>query len=271
MMKKFMIALSLCLPISASGQSLADSIALLATQELHLDPRNCLSEYSRFDFSKLWAFGVKHFYDGFVGDWMQRIRMKFCAVKKIRPQHYLVSGFVQYESRMWAFRGAIDVYDIRRFNYVREVCDDDYPISKIQAAGVLLGKYSFFLSDSSVLVGNCCGAWFIDSTSHVRGDYRGDCSDRFINNRFAGTFIQNHPHLNMNMALGDYRIPFSRDLDIGVGEFYPNPKYASKGWQSYINAYSDTAFIPALDSVYWPCSDQGSRTSHNTPKKDARH
>ncbi len=259
-----MIILSLCLPISASGQSLADSLAQLATRQLHLEPVNRISEYSRFDFSTVWVFGVKYFYDGFVGDSMQRIRLKFCAIKKIRPQHYSVSGFVHYESHTWSFRGAIDVHDIRRFNYIGEVCDDDYPASKIYAAGVLLGKFSFRLSNSSPLVGTCCAAWFMDSTSHVRADDRGwDCSDGFVNNRFAGTFVQGHPRMKMNVALGDYRIPFSRDLDIGVGEFYPNPKYATKGWQSFINAYGDTVFIPALDSVYWPCSDKDSRTSHN--------
>jgi hypothetical protein len=32
---------------------------------------------------------------------------------------------------------------------------------------------------------------------------------------------------------GEFRIPFSGDLDIGAGEFSPNPKYFSKGWADY--------------------------------------
>lgn len=31
---------------------------------------------------------------------------------------------------------------------------------------------------------------------------------------------------------GERRIPFSGDLDIGAGEFSPNPKYFDKGWEN---------------------------------------
>ena len=34
-------------------------------------------------------------------------------------------------------------------------------------------------------------------------------------------------------AWGHYRIPNSGDLDIGVGEFSPNPKYLSNGWGNF--------------------------------------
>ena len=40
---------------------------------------------------------------------------------------------------------------------------------------------------------------------------------------------------------GDYRIPLCNDLDIGTGEFSPNPKYLKNGWSNYIKAYSNNS------------------------------
>ena len=35
---------------------------------------------------------------------------------------------------------------------------------------------------------------------------------------------------------GDYRIPDSEGLDIGAGEFSPNPAFFDKGWKTYSDA-----------------------------------
>jgi hypothetical protein len=34
---------------------------------------------------------------------------------------------------------------------------------------------------------------------------------------------------------GEFRIPDSGDLDIGAGEFGPNPKYLKQGWDDLVH------------------------------------
>jgi hypothetical protein len=38
---------------------------------------------------------------------------------------------------------------------------------------------------------------------------------------------------------GEFRIPYSDDLDIGVGEFLPNPPYLNYGWENYESVWGD--------------------------------
>ena len=63
-----------------------------------------------------------------------------------------------------------------------------------------------------------------------------DFADPFRNNQFMGSWKSYRGSLSLKCNWGDTRIPQDGDLDVGVGLFYPNEKYAKYGWQSFIDA-----------------------------------
>lgn len=52
---------------------------------------------------------------------------------------------------------------------------------------------------------------------------------------------------------GEFRIPYSGDLDIGAGEFSPDTKYLDKGWDTYYRAFiqNDTNALEEEESAWW--------------------
>ena len=60
-------------------------------------------------------------------------------------------------------------------------------------------------------------------------------SDSFCNNQFEGV-LSSPTTSEQKCCWGACRIPDSGDLDIGEGEFFPNDKYLTYGWQSYHDA-----------------------------------
>jgi hypothetical protein len=273
---KLVIAVILIFPSLSPAQSLADNLREEVLDGVHVQSKNELSRFCSYNFAVVWRFGITHEYDGFASDSMTRVRLRFCSLRRRSPTVYAAKGFFRYKGQMTSFQGELKLTDVALINPYDEGCEDPYPIEKILVEGIVLADFRFSLSDSGYLAGTCSGAWWVDSTNHLHANYRGDCSDGFVNNQFAGTYYSSSMRQSMETAWGDFCIPFSRDLDIGVGEFSPNPKYADQGWQSYLDAYdapqSRSSHIyqtyPEKDSVYWPCQRVNNRTSPNIHKKD---
>jgi len=78
-------------------------------------------------------------------------------------------------------------------------------------------------------------------------------SDEFKNNQFVGIWESYNTKKEKPCNWGEHRIPYSGDLDIGVGEFSPNKKYLGNGWKTYYQAYyyDDALAIKEEKSEWW--------------------
>ena len=63
-------------------------------------------------------------------------------------------------------------------------------------------------------------------------------ADGYFNNQFDGTWTSYKTGVSKMCNWGDYRIPDSKGLDGGAGEFIVNEKYKNNGWQNYVNMNS---------------------------------
>ena len=71
--------------------------------------------------------------------------------------------------------------------------------------------------------------WYVDKYGILHYDDLETFSDSYANNQYAGTWKSYFSNLKMTCNWGEWRIPFSKDLDIGVAGFSANQKYKEKG------------------------------------------
>lgn len=75
-----------------------------------------------------------------------------------------------------------------------------------------------------------------DTPGKILIDDRNSIADGYMNRTYVGTW---QSYLDSTVIirciLGDYRLPFSFDFDIGDGEMRVNPKYASPEWDELFN------------------------------------
>ncbi len=76
-------------------------------------------------------------------------------------------------------------------------------------------------------------------------------ADGYSNNLFTGTWSSYGGSMTKPCNWGDYRIPNCGDLDSGDGEFVPNEKYRSKGWQSYVDAMNAPLDTRVKQTPWW--------------------
>lgn len=75
--------------------------------------------------------------------------------------------------------------------------------------------------------------WYLDKNDSIQYDNLENQSDRFKNNQYVGSWTEYGKLSGKVCNWGEYRIPFSGDLDIGAGEFSVNPKYYEVGWTEF--------------------------------------
>jgi hypothetical protein len=133
------------------------------------------------------------------------------------------------------FMGTITIKQIREFESFHFGVDEMFKDKGIKAQGLLIGDYSFKENKDQPHSGEFIGVmtilWYIDKNGTLCYDKINSYSDSYRNNQYVGIWkdylIKNEKTCNW----GEYRIPFSGDLDIGAGEFSPNEKYFDKGWK----------------------------------------
>lgn len=74
--------------------------------------------------------------------------------------------------------------------------------------------------------------WYIGNDKKLLYDDISEDEDLYANNLFCGE-CEVSKEQTRPCAWGHYRIPNSGDLDMGAGEFSPNPKYLSNGWGNF--------------------------------------
>lgn len=173
---------------------------------------------------------------GFIGNDYQRFYIHFIsAIQNPKNQYeYFVYGKTKVKETIRPFQGTIivkkanikednDFFPNYKFGYA--TCDVNfYEDKKLTSTGFINGEMTI--------------SYVIDTKNSFRYNALYFHADGFSNNQFKGTWTSYKTNTSKKCNFGDYRIPESGDLDIGAGEFSPDPKYFDKGWKYYILSLS---------------------------------
>lgn len=196
-----------------------------------------------YNFSSIWTHTPNLNVHGFIGSDYQRLRIKYTSVVKdsIYPNIYHVKGKTMVKNTICNFQGELVIVSIKCYKLYPKAAfyNKNTPILK---NGVVFGTYCFredsTQSNSGTFKGDFASCWIINKKGHlIYDDITLSGSDFDCNNQFAGTWQGYHSNTKETCNWGDYRIPFSGDLDVGEGEFVPNTKYLKYGWESYKSGF----------------------------------
>ena len=199
--------------------------------------------FLKYNFGPLWTDPDNSFVYGFIGENYQRIRIKIILATKLknRPDTYIVKGKSLVKDNICEFSGTIKITKVRIYKKMHWGVDDKYKKTGIKKQGILIAAYHF-LEDrtqrhSGIFDGLLSTSWYIDKIGKLKYDDIEKESDSYSNNQFVGTWKGYTNKLVKICNWGDYRIPFSGDLDGGAAEFSPVDKYVQFGWQSVRDAH----------------------------------
>ena len=188
-------------------------------------------KFDDFDFSNILADKSVKFL-GYIGADYHRLHINFDSIKKISRSKYIVSGNYKITGEARPFNGEIQISEIRKYtNFNYDV--DDFMKGKINAQGIALATYSLKGETEKFQAKGCMlTRWYIDNDKKLLYDDISEDEDLYANNLFCGECKVGKVQIKP-CAWGHYRIPNSSDLDIGAGEFSPNPKYLGNGWSDF--------------------------------------
>jgi len=234
------ILLLLIIPIGLFAQSPnppEEKLLNIEFASTRLKPENLKDKYVNYDFSSL-IFPKTKFL-GYIGSQYRRIHIEYQSVKKnpIKSDEYKIEGYTIVGANKCDFKGYIRIEKIKELISFKYGVDDIYKDSLMQAQGVLLGRYYFEENENQNYVGVFKGIyklyWYVDKSGSLRFDNIENYSDSYLNNQYTGTWTEYGKSKSKICNWGEYRIPNSRELDGGAGEFYPKSKYIEFGWQDY--------------------------------------
>ncbi|WP_276374930.1 hypothetical protein [Chryseolinea sp. H1M3-3] len=217
------------------GQSNSEKFKNEILSDEYLVKTDIRNEFIKYDISDILTKTENSRIFGFIGDDYQRIRVKLISVIKNndKPSQYFVYGKSMVKENVCDFQGTITVTNV--FN----TRNPEIPEAK---QGKIIGEYLFYENPSQKHVGLFKGVfssnWYIDKDENLKYDDLSAVADTFNNNGFVGTWTSYVGTVSKVCNWGDRRIPMAGNLDVGVGEFYPDKKYQAKGWTSYIEAYN---------------------------------
>ncbi len=199
-----------------------------------LKPENYFEKYRSYDFSILIKPETEFL--GFIGKNYQRIFITFHSVKK-GPDNdiYLVVGNTLVLNSRCDFSGTITIKQIREFKSLHFGADQIYRDSGIISQGLIIGNYHFEENKNQSHPGEFKGVMSLQWYLNKNGDIIYDrislmSSDEYRNNQYVGTWKDYETKEEKTCNWGEYRIPFSGDLDYGSAQFAPREKYYNKGW-----------------------------------------
>jgi len=203
-----------------------------------LKKENFITEYQKYDFSTLLT--PKTDFLGYIGKDFQRIKIYFTSIAKdpSNPKKYLINGISIVNDNVCDFHGEIIIQQVREYKSIHFGLDNKYENTGLKSQGILIGTYDFKENQtqkhSGIFKGIVTLNWYVDNFGIIHYDRIEWFSDRYRNNQYVGTWTDYKTGNEKICNWGEYRIPFSGDLDIGAAEFSPNPKYQNKGWNQIV-------------------------------------
>jgi len=204
-------------------------------------PQNQLKKENRLDLLTVYNFSKiiipQNNFIGFIGSDYKRILMKFDSARKNNDSTYIILGSSQVGNNKCIFNGELIIDKVKEFKNYHFGVDSIYTDSAIAFQGILIGHFLIKENIQQNSAGKFDGVftiWFyINSSGLVIYDDINSYSDSYRNNQYVGQWTLYNSNKSKICNWGEYRIPFSGDLDIGSGGFSVNTKYLNNGWQNY--------------------------------------
>lgn len=265
---KYLFLLSICFSTAFAQKNEESQKFLTETlNEATLAQEELLSEFVQFDFSSLWMKNDEYIL-GFIGDDYQRLHIHYLAVIKNfeSTSKYYVYGKSKVKSNICQFMGEIEIMHIRKINdpekqsryeFAKKHNDTEAMERFSKEEYILLAKYQFFEDPDQKGTGIFRGIlktnFYVEGDNIFYNDLNLRYSDSFSNNQSVGTWTSYTSSVAKKANWGEFRVPYSGDLDWGAGEFSPNKKYLNKGWETYYKAYiqQDTAARKEEEKKWW--------------------
>ena len=172
---------------------------------------------------------------GYIDSNYQRLYIYFNSVQKNpqNPLEYDCSGATRVHNTICHFKGTLNIKNA--FATPNKFEDKHHHCATIIFDVKLYEDSTEF--ESGYFVGQLeYDVWF-DSSFNSYYDGLNYHADNFSNNRFTGQWHKYKSTEIKPCGWGDYRIPNSDDLDVGVSEFSVNEPYVKNGWQDYMDAW----------------------------------
>lgn len=204
-----------------------------------LKKENKIKDYLHYDFSTL--FVPKSKFLGFIGLDYKRMRIYYHSVAKDQNNDsaYQVHGSSIVGNNLCIFQGEIKIIQVREYKNMHLGVDLIFKDAGIKSQGILIAEYTFKENIeqkySGVFKGIMTLQWYVDRYGLLNYDNISAYADGYSNNQYVGYWEQYNKMLKKVANWGEYRIPYSGDLDIGAGRFGVNPKYSQNGWEDYID------------------------------------
>jgi len=166
------------------------------------------------DLSRIFSYHQEQLY-GFVGSNYQRLILHYDTIYMDATQNkYYAKGAIICQDKKYVWEGIIQPVNVKNRGI----------------SCVLTSRFTLLLSDLSRIEGNFITLYRQEKNSYVYDD-SDYVSDSYMNNYFIGIWMDKNK--TQKCCWGEFRIPESGDLDIGVGEFSPNEKYYPYGWSDF--------------------------------------
>lgn len=181
---------------------------------------------------------------GFIGDNFQRFQIHFTSFKKSKsnPLLYEVKGKTRVKGNVCSFTGIIEIAAAEYDDSLQEFMVPGYKGISLSSDVTLYEDKS--QAGSGVIKGALVTGAIFNGKGKPEYNALMLMSDGYRNNQFTGEWTSYKTELSKKCNWGDYRIPESKDLDWGAGEFMVNEKFKGSGWESYYDAYCCNPDLP---------------------------
>lgn len=180
---------------------------------------------------------------GFIGNNYQRFEIHFTKFEKSKLDNklYLLTGKTRVKNTICSFIGELRIKKVEiNKDSIRLLDEDEF--SKNHSQITIISEIEIYENrtekHSGCIKGILTTDLFADSTNKIHYNSLMFFADGFSNNSFEGRWTSYFSKETKICNWGDFRIPNSGDLDIGVSEFSINDKYEKNGWESYSKQYS---------------------------------
>lgn len=252
-MKKWILICTILphLLFSQNLNRISDKWLDMSLSEKNVDRNELLEKFVKYDYSSLWLTKQDETI-GYIGNNYQRFYIRFINIEKdlINPVYYFVKGKSRVGNKICDFNGKIKILHIREMDKVKrenlldlikENKDSDIMRRFKNVRFVVFAEYTLKENKDQKWSGSFQGVlksfFYIENEKVFYDDSNFEYSDSFSNNLFVGNWMSYTTGFDKICCWGNFRIPYSFDLDVGVSEFSPNDKYLKNGWESYHKAY----------------------------------
>jgi hypothetical protein len=210
-----------------------------------LSSTNFYTKIKDYDLSKIWksdSIKIEDEHDriafpeplGFIGENFQRFFIHYTSVTKSidTPYLYYVTGKTRVKNSICSFKGQIYIQKAVINN------DPDFKQFKVGDVTCLVTLYEDSTQyGSGVIKGELISGFYIDKKGKIYYDALFFGGDGFANNCCTAIWTSYKTGKSKKCNWGDYRIPESKGLDIGAGEFHVAEQYIKNGWENYRMAW----------------------------------